>query len=273
MKVTAFLIKYGEIAIKGKNRYMFEDALMKQIRHAMAPVGDFKVRKESGRMFVEAQDEFDYDEAVEALHPDGIQYPKTGRVCKLGFNEDGSVYADGTPQEMNTYYMYEDSEINQFNGLYYYSYCSNFRVPDGDEKDKWITPGSICVYVSSDPMNIAFDPVSASADKFKDEDGTYHHYLGTILDNPSTIYGQFYNNHHHMQSFKGHNYILCIFTISYFNLYFSYIFFLGIIITIIKIINISYFIYSITNIIIFYKFTYRRFFPYYNRKSCGHITR
>ena len=67
MKVTAFLIKYGEIAIKGKNRYMFEDALMKQIRHAMAPVGDFKVRKESGRMFVEAQDEFDYDEAVEAL--------------------------------------------------------------------------------------------------------------------------------------------------------------------------------------------------------------
>ena len=65
MKVTAFLIKYGEIAIKGKNRYMFEDALMKQIRHAMAPVGDFKVRKESGRMFVEAQDEFDYDEAVE----------------------------------------------------------------------------------------------------------------------------------------------------------------------------------------------------------------
>ena len=57
MKVTAFLIKYGEIAIKGKNRYMFEDALMKQIRHAMAPVGDFKVRKESGRMFVEAQDD------------------------------------------------------------------------------------------------------------------------------------------------------------------------------------------------------------------------
>ena len=67
MKFHSFLIKYGEIAIKGKNRYMFEDALMKQIRHAMAPVGDFKVRKESGRMFVEAQDEFDYDEAVEAL--------------------------------------------------------------------------------------------------------------------------------------------------------------------------------------------------------------
>ena len=30
MKVTAFLIKYGEIAIKGKNRFMFEDALMRE---------------------------------------------------------------------------------------------------------------------------------------------------------------------------------------------------------------------------------------------------
>ena len=72
MKVTAFLIKYGEIAIKGKNRYMFEDALMKQIRHAMAPVGDFKVRKESGRMFVEAQDEFDYDEAGKNSQASGL---------------------------------------------------------------------------------------------------------------------------------------------------------------------------------------------------------
>lgn len=67
MKVTAFLIKYGEIAIKGKNRYMFEDALMRQIRFAMRPVGEFKVRKESGRMFVEGSGDFDYDEAVEAL--------------------------------------------------------------------------------------------------------------------------------------------------------------------------------------------------------------
>ena len=44
---------------------MFEDALMKQIRFAMNPVGDFEVRKESGRMFVEGRGEFDYDEAVE----------------------------------------------------------------------------------------------------------------------------------------------------------------------------------------------------------------
>lgn len=31
MKFHSFLIKYGEIGIKGKNRYIFEDALVRQI--------------------------------------------------------------------------------------------------------------------------------------------------------------------------------------------------------------------------------------------------
>lgn len=35
MTYQTFLIKYGEIAIKGKNRYMFEDALVRQIRFAL----------------------------------------------------------------------------------------------------------------------------------------------------------------------------------------------------------------------------------------------
>lgn len=64
----AFLIKYGEIAIKGKNRYLFEDALLAQIRHALKSVeGSFRVTKEQGRMYVEALEAFDYEEAVEAL--------------------------------------------------------------------------------------------------------------------------------------------------------------------------------------------------------------
>ena len=44
----AFLIKYAEIGIKGKNRYKFEDALMKHIRHALKDVdGEFAVTKEA----------------------------------------------------------------------------------------------------------------------------------------------------------------------------------------------------------------------------------
>ncbi len=64
----AFLIKYGEIGVKGKNRYMFEDALVRQIQFALRNVeGDFKVRKESGRIFVETEGNFDYEETVQAL--------------------------------------------------------------------------------------------------------------------------------------------------------------------------------------------------------------
>ena len=67
MEFKAFLIKYAEIGIKGKNRYLFEDALIKQMKYALKPVGDFHIRKESGRIFAEALEEYDFDEAVEAL--------------------------------------------------------------------------------------------------------------------------------------------------------------------------------------------------------------
>ncbi len=64
----AFLIKYAEIAIKGKNRYVFEDALVTNIARSLKRVdGRFTVRKESGRIFVEAEGDYDYDGAVECL--------------------------------------------------------------------------------------------------------------------------------------------------------------------------------------------------------------
>ena len=67
MEFKAFLIKYAEIGVKGKNRYLFEDALIQQMKYALKPVGEFSIRKESGRIFVDALEEYDYDEAVDAL--------------------------------------------------------------------------------------------------------------------------------------------------------------------------------------------------------------
>lgn len=64
----AFLIKYAEIAIKGKNRYLFEDALVSQIGHALKKVdGVFGIRKEQGRIYVEAEGDFDFEDTVDAL--------------------------------------------------------------------------------------------------------------------------------------------------------------------------------------------------------------
>lgn len=64
----AFLIKYAEIGVKGKNRYLFEDALVKQIKNALRRCeGEFKVHKNQGRIYVEVLSEYDFDETTTQL--------------------------------------------------------------------------------------------------------------------------------------------------------------------------------------------------------------
>ena len=64
----SFLIKYAEIGVKGKNRYLFEEALVKQIKYALKKAeGEFLVRRTDGRIYVDAQSDFDFDEVVESL--------------------------------------------------------------------------------------------------------------------------------------------------------------------------------------------------------------
>ena len=71
---SSFLIKYAEIGVKGKNRYIFEDALVRQIKYALHGAdGEFAVSKTPGRIFVDAKTDFDYEDAVERLqHVFGI---------------------------------------------------------------------------------------------------------------------------------------------------------------------------------------------------------
>lgn len=68
MEFKSFLIKYAEIGVKGKNKFLFEDALVKQIGLALKKVeGQFSVYKEVGRIYVDAEGQYDYDEAIDAL--------------------------------------------------------------------------------------------------------------------------------------------------------------------------------------------------------------
>ena len=68
MKYQSFLIKYAEIGIKGKNRHIFEEALVRQIKHALKPCeGNFAVHRTYGRVFVECLSDYDYSEVTEAL--------------------------------------------------------------------------------------------------------------------------------------------------------------------------------------------------------------
>lgn len=87
MKYRSFLIKYAEIGVKGKNRYLFEDALVKQIHHRLKNLeGKFEVTKEAGRIYAEASEDFDYDEVIDALqHVFGIV-----GICPMVQIEDNS---------------------------------------------------------------------------------------------------------------------------------------------------------------------------------------
>ena len=68
MVYQSFLIKYAEIGTKGKNRYLFEDALIHQIKNALKRAeGSFVISKESGRIYVQALSGYDYDETIQAL--------------------------------------------------------------------------------------------------------------------------------------------------------------------------------------------------------------
>ncbi len=67
-ETRTFLLKYGEIFLKGKNRYVFEDILVEQVRRAVKKCdGEFKVHKSLSRIYVEALTDYDYDELIETL--------------------------------------------------------------------------------------------------------------------------------------------------------------------------------------------------------------
>lgn len=60
------IVKYGEIGVKGKNRYLFENKLIKNIKNMLKPIGDFNVYKEYGRIYVDLED-YDYEEVIEEV--------------------------------------------------------------------------------------------------------------------------------------------------------------------------------------------------------------
>ena len=60
------IVKYGEIGVKGKNRYIFENKLIKNIKNILKPIGTFDVYKEYGRIYVNLED-YDYEEVVEEV--------------------------------------------------------------------------------------------------------------------------------------------------------------------------------------------------------------
>lgn len=68
MKTDIILLKYGEIALKGLNRPVFEKKLLSNVASSLASLGKFSIRKSQSTIYVEPLEEgIDMDEATERL--------------------------------------------------------------------------------------------------------------------------------------------------------------------------------------------------------------
>lgn len=112
-----------------------------------------------------------------------FERPRTSRVMQLG---DDMISVVGEAVEIDAPFMFEDNGIHKHNGIYYYTYCSNFYSgvrPEGSPG-----AGEIVYMYSENPM------------------GPWK-YGGTILKNPMHFFGVGGNNHHAIFSFNGEWYI------------------------------------------------------------------
>lgn len=70
--METIVIRYGEIALKGKNRDVFENALIRDVREKLKGFDDITLKKFHGRMYVDCHD-YDYEDVAEVLtHTFGI---------------------------------------------------------------------------------------------------------------------------------------------------------------------------------------------------------
>lgn len=64
---NVLLVKYGEIALRGKNRALIENKLISIIIKNLKPIGNYWITKEQGRLLVECKDKddfFDYTKVI-----------------------------------------------------------------------------------------------------------------------------------------------------------------------------------------------------------------
>ena len=67
MKTDLFLLKYGELALKGLNKPTFEKKLLNTIKRRLAKLGNFSVRCSQSTIYVEPLCEIDTEEVLDLL--------------------------------------------------------------------------------------------------------------------------------------------------------------------------------------------------------------
>lgn len=116
--------------------------------------------------------------------PEGHEaMPNTGRVMRLG---DDMISVVGEAYTIPAPFMFEASGINKYNGMYHYTYSTNFYT--GTRSEGSPQAGVIAHMISDSPM------------------GPWQ-YTGMILRNPWHFFGVGGNNHHNIFRFQDAWYI------------------------------------------------------------------
>lgn len=136
------LVRYGEIGLKGRNRHIFEELLVDNMRAALAPAVDAKVYREAGRMFVELKDAAQEADAVGRLRRVfGIVAvnPAVRTSLSLEAIQRGAeqlVREDGDPprtfrvsaRRSNKRFPHTSQELNQLVGAHLLRHVPNLSV-------------------------------------------------------------------------------------------------------------------------------------------------
>lgn len=139
----AYLVKYGELAIKGKNRYIFENILIDQMRYRLSKIGKFKVTKEQGRIFVEPLEQIEEADVLNVLTKifglvgicpvvvlETSDFDVIKETCKnfLETQYSGEYTFKVEARRANKAYFLNSLEISVEVGAYILDHLSNFKV-------------------------------------------------------------------------------------------------------------------------------------------------
>ena len=102
------LIKNGELALKGLNRNVFEDTLIKNLKVALESCGEHTIRKAQSTIYIEPGDDgFDFDNALDRVSKVfGIAAFSRARVCEKNIDSilaNACEYLKETMQSVKTF--------------------------------------------------------------------------------------------------------------------------------------------------------------------------
>ena len=145
MAEKVLIVKYGEIAMRGNNKYIFINRLISAIRKNLDPYGNYYVVRDPGRLIVENRDgELDYDftipklETIFGLHSicPGVRLEDNSfdTICKEALAHMQEFYGDKemtfkvNTRRANKSYPMHSMEMSMEVGAYLLDHMPNMRV-------------------------------------------------------------------------------------------------------------------------------------------------